>query len=34
MVLAEHGRPAVGGLLDLPWTGRRAHEFDEGCMRG
>jgi hypothetical protein len=32
MVLAEDGRPAEGGLLDVWWASRRAHEFDEGCL--
>jgi hypothetical protein len=33
MVLTEHGKPAVGGLLDVFWSGRRAYEFDEMCTR-
>jgi len=24
----------TGGLLDAFWVGRRADEFDQGCMRG
>ena len=31
MVATEHGRPAVGGLLDVFWSERRDDAFDEAC---
>jgi len=33
MTDTEQGTPAVGALLDVFWTGRRADEFDQGCPR-
>jgi hypothetical protein len=34
VVDAQHGQPAIGGLLDVFWNDRRAEEFDEGCRGG
>jgi hypothetical protein len=33
VVSTEHGVPAIGGLLDVLWNGRRANAFDEACRR-
>jgi hypothetical protein len=33
VIATQHGTPAIGGLLDVFWTDRRADEFDEGCTR-
>jgi hypothetical protein len=31
VVPTEHGTPALAGLLDMLWSGRRANEFDQAC---